>query len=123
MSERKDQKELIQVTKNQALGMGGVGMAITTIVALTSTFLTSDDGRILQSQIDENKVSIRSLQTEIKDGFRDQDKSIKEAVKELEKILRESQSQQWSKSDHDRYALTINDRIKMIENRIEKFEK
>jgi cell division protein FtsL len=72
MSEDKEKSDLIAVTKNQALGVGGAGVAITTIVALTSTFLTKGDKDALQAQISQNKAAIEYMKTEIKDGFRDQ---------------------------------------------------
>jgi hypothetical protein len=59
MSEDKEKSDLIAVTKNQALGVGGAGVAITTIVALTSTFLTKGDKDALQAQISQNKAAIR----------------------------------------------------------------
>jgi flagellar biosynthesis/type III secretory pathway M-ring protein FliF/YscJ len=62
MSEDKEKSDLIAVTKNQALGVGGAGVAITTIVALTSTFLTKGDKDALQAQISQNKAAIEYMQ-------------------------------------------------------------
>lgn len=121
MSEGKE-KDIIAVTKNQALGMGGAGVAITTIVALTSTFLTSNDGKLLQKQIDQNKTAIHFLQTEIKEGFKEQSRSLKEAVKELEKVMREASSSAWRKTDHDRFEHTLNERLDRMSRRIETIE-
>jgi FtsZ-binding cell division protein ZapB len=118
MSEEKDKKDIIAVTKNQALGVGGASVAITTIVALTSTFLTSDDGKLFQRQIDQNKASIQLLQLEIKEGFKEQGKALKEAVKDIEKVMRDAAKKSWTREDHERYSRVIDSRLDHIEDQL-----
>jgi uncharacterized membrane-anchored protein YhcB (DUF1043 family) len=119
MSQDKDQKELISVTKNQALGVGGVSVSVLTLVGLTSTFLTANDGKLFQRQIDQNKASIQLLQVEIKEGFKEQGKALKEAVKDIEKVMRNAANNSWTRDDHDRYAKSIEQKIEDLKRDIE----
>lgn len=117
-----DQKELISVSKNQALGVGGAGVAVTTIVALTSTFLTAGDKQALQTQISQNKSAIEYMKTEIKEGFRDQKINLDTAVKDLEFVLRDGAKDRWKKSDQDRFENNLKSRLDRFDKRIEDLE-
>jgi FtsZ-binding cell division protein ZapB len=123
MSEDKEKSDLIAVTKNQALGVGGAGVAITTIVALTSTFLTKGDKDALQAQISQNKAAIQYMQNEIKEGFKEQKLNLKEAVKEIEKVLHDAARDRWTSKDHDRYAERVDSRLKRLEKQVEDLQK
>jgi hypothetical protein len=111
------------LTKNQALGVGGVAAAIATVTALTGFFMTQNEGKNLMFRIEQNAVSIENVKKEIDQGFLINRQHTEKQIDRLRDLMSLISQDRWTKADHDRYSRMVDSRFERIEFRLDRIQK